>query len=206
MPGIPVDQPDYPNAGSVGHSAIGSLYDFIPHASIFVAPELVPEEPTDAWVRELLADYPGTGDCVLYSTDYSPAIKPGRDPALPDFPATPAMRGVARKLAEEHFAAQDLLTDTRLALGRHGEAIPALRQRTTEHPGHERAWAQLMLALYSSEMRARALTTFTEARSALLESSGIEPGPSMRRLHEQMLHDYPSRAVLTSHLRQDSLH
>jgi len=49
-----------------------------------------------------------------------------------------------------------------------------------------------MIALYHSEMRAMALSVYLEAREALRNVSGIDPGPSMRLLHEQMLHDVPS--------------
>ena len=69
IPNIPIEEPEH-EAGAVGFNVIGSLYDTIPHGSIFVAPDLVPEQPSDTWVRELLADYPGTDDCVLYAKDY----------------------------------------------------------------------------------------------------------------------------------------
>jgi DNA-binding SARP family transcriptional activator len=55
-----------------------------------------------------------------------------------------------------------------------------------------KAWIQLMLALYRSGMRATALAAYLEARDALRNASGIDPGPSMRLLHKQILHDVPS--------------
>jgi SARP family transcriptional regulator, regulator of embCAB operon len=49
-----------------------------------------------------------------------------------------------------------------------------------------------MLSLYRSGMRATALAAYLEAHDALRNASGIDPGPSMRFLHQQILHDAPS--------------
>jgi DNA-binding SARP family transcriptional activator len=114
-----------------------------------------------------------------------------RDISLPDFPPTPSMIGIARQLTEELYSAQDLHIDALLALDRPAEAIPILTARTVEHPGHERAWCQLMLALCRSGRRAQALGTFTSARQTLIDELGIEPGPSMLRLHARILHGDP---------------
>jgi DNA-binding SARP family transcriptional activator len=114
-----------------------------------------------------------------------------RDISLPDFPPTPSMIGMARQLTEELYSVQDLHVDILLTLDRHSEAIPILTARTVENPGHERAWCQLMLALYRSGRRAQALGTFTAARQGLIEELGIEPGPSMLRLHQRILQGDP---------------
>lgn len=115
-----------------------------------------------------------------------------RDTSFPDFPPTPHMQGLARQLVEELHSTEDLLVDVLLAVDRCREVIPVLTARTTEHPGHEPAWGQLMIALYRSERRAQALNTFTAARRALLEVSGIEPGTTLRRIQQQILHDDPA--------------
>jgi DNA-binding SARP family transcriptional activator len=115
-----------------------------------------------------------------------------RNPGLPDFPRTPLIQGIAAKLTAELHAAHDMLIDAQLAIGQHREVIPVLRAKTVAQPGHEVAWAQLMIALYRSEMRAMALNVYLEAREALRNVSGIDPGPSIRLLHEQMLQDIPS--------------
>lgn len=112
-----------------------------------------------------------------------------RDVSLPDFPVSPPMLGIARRLIEELHMAEDLLVDAHLSTGRSGEVIPALMARTTERPGHERAWAQLMVALYQSDRRVQALDTYMLARRVLLEEFGTEPGETMRILHQGILHD-----------------
>lgn len=115
-----------------------------------------------------------------------------RNPELPDFPRSPQMKGAAAKLIAELHAVQDMLIDARLAMGQHREVIPSLRAKTLAQPEHEPAWTQLMVALYRSEMRTMALSVYLEAREALRDVSGIDPGPTMRLLHAQMLRDVPS--------------
>jgi len=114
-----------------------------------------------------------------------------RDVSLPDFPISPSMQGAARQLSEELYMAEDLLADAYLSSGRSSETIPALFARTTERPGHEKAWGQLMLALYQSDRRAQALEIFTFARQVMLDEFGLEPGESIRRLHYMILNDDP---------------
>jgi DNA-binding SARP family transcriptional activator len=134
------------------------------------------------------------GELTLAGDVLDLAIALWRDTALPDFPRTPAMQESASKLRDEYRTAHDLMTRSRLETGRHLELIPILRAETARDPGNERAWGQLMLALYRSEMRTEALHAFTRACKALGNAAGIDPGPSMRRLHQQILHDDPALA------------
>ena len=50
-----------------------------------------------------------------------------------------------------------------------------------------RCTAQRMLALYRSGRQADALEAYRQARTALVERMGVEPGPELRRLHEAIL-------------------
>ena len=139
------------------------------------------------------------GDVVRALGTLQRACDVWRDISLPDFPAP--MAGMAAQLTEEFYSAEDSQIDILLALDRHREAIPILSARTIEHPGHERSWTQLMLALYRSDRRAQALATFAGARQALIAESGIEPGPTMNRLHRQIFRDDPAldlRSIIPS--------
>ena len=48
-----------------------------------------------------------------------------------------------------------------------------------------------MLALYRSGRQAEALEAYRDARSALVEAIGVEPGPELRHLHEAILRQDP---------------
>jgi hypothetical protein len=49
-----------------------------------------------------------------------------------------------------------------------------------------------MLALYRCGRQADALEAYREARRALVEGIGVEPGPELRRLHEAVLGQDPA--------------
>jgi DNA-binding SARP family transcriptional activator len=59
----------------------------------------------------------------------------------------------------------------------------------------ERFHAQLMEALARAGRRAEALDAYRQARRALVEEPGIEPGPHLRLLHQQILDGDPALAV-----------
>ncbi|MGW2255868.1 BTAD domain-containing putative transcriptional regulator [Kitasatospora sp. NPDC001660] len=91
------------------------------------------------------------------------------------------------RLAEAHLAAVEQHAEAALALGRHDELLPALTRHVTEHPVRERARAQLMTALFRAGRQADALAQYEEARRLLADELGIDPGPELRALHQEIL-------------------
>jgi DNA-binding SARP family transcriptional activator len=77
--------------------------------------------------------------------------------------------------------------DAGLRLGQHQELIPQLLDTAAQHPLQERFHAQLMLALASTGRRAQALHAYQQARRALIDELGIEPGPELRGIHQRVL-------------------
>ena len=70
---------------------------------------------------------------------------------------------------------------------------PARRWRSRpSHPLQEHAQGQLMLALYRGGRQTEALEVFRLTRARLVDEIGAEPGPEMRRLHEEILHQSPA--------------
>jgi DNA-binding SARP family transcriptional activator len=49
-----------------------------------------------------------------------------------------------------------------------------------------------MLALYRSERQAEALEAYQDARRALVEELGVEPGRALRELHQAILNQDPA--------------
>ena len=93
---------------------------------------------------------------------------------------------IQRLQAQRLLAAEDRI-EAELALGQHGALCPELEQLVAEHPLRERLRGQLMLALYRSGRQAEALAAFRDTRRVLDAELGIEPGPALRQVHEQVL-------------------
>ena len=73
--------------------------------------------------------------------------------------------------------------------------VPQLEALIAEHPYRERPRAQLMLALYRSDRQAEALEAYQDARRALVEELGIEPGERLRELERAILAQDPALAA-----------
>ena len=97
-----------------------------------------------------------------------------------------------RNLEEQRVNAQQMCLEAELELGLHRETIGELDALVREHPTHERMrWLQ-MLALHRSSRRQDALAAYQEARLAIVEESGMEPGEALRALQRRILQDDPT--------------
>jgi DNA-binding SARP family transcriptional activator len=91
------------------------------------------------------------------------------------------------KLAELRLAAVEHRAELLLDLDRPDVLVAELTALCREHPLRERLRVLLMRALHARGRTAEALDVFTAARTALVEASGIEPGPELRQLHQHLL-------------------
>lgn len=114
-----------------------------------------------------------------------------RGPAYEDVREFAPMADEAHRLDEERLRAEADLASAQLALGRHDEMIPRLRNLTHAHPFRENLRGHLMVALYRAGRQEEALTTFRGTRKLLAEELGVEPGPALQRLHEAILRASP---------------
>jgi DNA-binding SARP family transcriptional activator len=127
------------------------------------------------------------GDWRVASDVLGEALSLWRGTPLADVPSE-SLRGQALpSLDLLRLQATEWRIDADLRLGRHADLVLELQALTAEHPLRERFHAQLMLALYRSGRAAEALAAFQHARQALADQLGADPGPDLRRLHEQML-------------------
>ncbi|ASO20887.1 DNA-binding SARP family transcriptional activator/tetratricopeptide (TPR) repeat protein [Actinoalloteichus hoggarensis] len=100
----------------------------------------------------------------------------------------------ADRIEDRRLAVVEQHAQAWIALGRPDLVIGGLRALVAEHPYREELWAQLMLALYHGDRQADALAAFTQVRQRLVTDLGIEPGPRLQRLHQEILSVEPIEA------------
>jgi predicted ATPase/DNA-binding SARP family transcriptional activator len=123
------------------------------------------------------------------------ALSLWRGRPLDDLAYEPFAQPEIARLEDLHIATLEDLVEARLALGRHAEVVAQLETLIADHPYRERLRAQLMLALYRCERQADALQAYQDARRALVEEIGIEPGERLRELERAILAQDPRLAA-----------
>ena len=84
-----------------------------------------------------------------------------------------------------------LRAEAEIACGRADSVISELEDLVGEHPYREPVWAQLITAYYLAERQTDALDAYRRLRSTLSEDLGIDPGPTLRALHDRILRQEP---------------
>jgi DNA-binding SARP family transcriptional activator/tetratricopeptide (TPR) repeat protein len=115
-----------------------------------------------------------------------------RGPALADFTYQPFAQHEITALEELRLVAIEERVEADLVLGRHGQLVAELEALVAEHPFRERVRGQLMVALYRAGRQAEALAVYRDARQALVDELGIEPGRGLRQLEQAILRQHPS--------------
>jgi DNA-binding SARP family transcriptional activator len=126
------------------------------------------------------------------SAQLSAALSLWRGAPLADVPSPRLAAAEVPRLAEMRLTAAEARIDADLHLGRHQEVIAELASLAASEPLRERLHELLMLALYRSGQQAAALAAYRNARRQLIDLVGIEPGPALRELNQQILHADPA--------------
>ncbi|MCZ4117790.1 BTAD domain-containing putative transcriptional regulator [Streptomyces sp. H39-S7] len=107
-----------------------------------------------------------------------------RGPAYADLPdrTSAGARPEALRLTALHRR-----IDADLACGRAAETLPRLRELVADHPLDEPFHVQLIRALRAAHRSADALMAYEQARRALADRLGADPGPELRALHAELL-------------------
>jgi predicted ATPase/DNA-binding SARP family transcriptional activator len=100
---------------------------------------------------------------------------------------TPWINDVRTAFEAERVSATLDRNDAALQAGRHAELLGELVMAAQAHPLDERLAGQLMLAQYRSGRQAKALETYRLMRERLVEELGVDPSPTLRDVHQQIL-------------------
>lgn len=132
------------------------------------------------------------GDAAKAAAVLDDALDLWRGPALADLPdrAVAAARWEARRLD-----ARRARIEAALAQGGAEGTLPELSGLCADHPLDEPLQALRIRALRDAGRTAQALAAYDEVRTLFADRLGSDPGPALRALHEELLHqDVPAPA------------
>src|SRR6266566_2271498 len=178
---------------------VSHLRKLLPDGALETAPSgyrlVVDPESVDVFHFVGLADEGRSRLAAGDAATLRAALDLWRGAPLADFVWEPFAQPEIARLNELRLAALEDRIDADLALGRHGQLVPELERVVVEHPLRERLRAQLMLALYRAGRQADALAVYQQARKALVDELGIEPGESLRQLERAILAHDPALGI-----------
>ena len=119
------------------------------------------------------------------------ALAEWRGPVLEDLRDFQFVGAFATALTEDKVVAHTARAEAEIACGRGYAVIGELESLTVEHPYREPLWAQLITAYYLSDRQSEALDAFQRLKTTLADDLGIDPGQTLRALHERILRQEP---------------
>jgi DNA-binding SARP family transcriptional activator len=125
------------------------------------------------------------------SAHLSAALSEWRGPVLEDLRDFPFVVAFAAALTEDKLVALTARAEAEIACGRTHSIISELEALVVEHPYREPLWAQLITAYYLAERQYDALEAYGRLKTMLADDLGIDPGPTLRGLHQRILRQEP---------------
>jgi DNA-binding SARP family transcriptional activator len=110
-----------------------------------------------------------------------------RGSALADVAPSPLVTAEASRLEESRLAALELRIDADMGCGQGAQLVPELRRLLADQPLREHLWSLLIRALDGAGRHAEALAAYGQARQAIADELGVDPGQELQRLYQQML-------------------
>jgi DNA-binding SARP family transcriptional activator/tetratricopeptide (TPR) repeat protein len=123
------------------------------------------------------------------------ALAQWRGEPLSGLPPSALVRDNAPALTEERLRAIELLAADQLELEQHAEIVPQLTSLARRYPARERLAVLLMQAQFRSGQQAEALHVYHRIRTYLADELGVDPGPELRSLYDEVLNSGGPRTV-----------
>jgi DNA-binding SARP family transcriptional activator len=128
-----------------------------------------------------------TGDIAGAADRFWRALGLWRGRPLEGLDVGPRLRAEMTLLEDRRLYAAERYAQAASQLHRYDDVVSVLRGLAADYPLREGLWSELMSVLSVSGRRAEALAAYREARAHLIGELGLEPGPRLRRLHQQAL-------------------
>jgi DNA-binding SARP family transcriptional activator len=156
-------------------------------------------DEVDAWAFEdQVREATRLADPAAAHDQLTSALASCRGEAFAEFAGLAWADIEASRLEELRLAAVERLAEADLRLGRASQVAADLNQLAAEHPLREEAWRLLALALYQSGRQGDALAALRRARAHLAEELGVDPGPALRTLEDDILAQAPHLSAPTA--------
>ncbi|GGK29968.1 SARP family transcriptional regulator [Streptomyces camponoticapitis] len=134
------------------------------------------------------------GDSVVAKAEWTRALSLRRGSPLAGLPHhSPLAEWVAR-IEERYLAAEEDYGELLLGAENWMDVVHRMRQLLDRAPLRERAWCQLLTGLYEMGNTTDALAAFRQARKIFVTETGLEPGPRLAQLHDNILNRRPLAA------------
>ncbi len=137
------------------------------------------------------------GDPAAAAERLTSALALWRGPAFEGIADEPRIRADAEALQARRLDAVEDRLEARLALGEGAELLAELTALITEEPLRERCSGQLMRALYRAGRQIDALAEYERIRTRLAAEFGVDPSPTLARVHLQVLRQAEDLEVTT---------
>jgi len=125
------------------------------------------------------------------SRHLSAALAQWRGAVLEDLRDFQFVEVLAAALDEEKVLAHIARAEAEIACGRPHTVITELEALIATHGYREPLWAQLITAYYLADRQSDALDAYLRLKTLLAEDLGIDPGWTIRELHERILRQEP---------------
>jgi SARP family transcriptional regulator, regulator of embCAB operon len=119
------------------------------------------------------------------------ALSQWRGPVLEDLRDFQFVEVLAAALDEEKVVTHIAHAEAEIACGRPHTVIAELEALTDTHGYREPLWAQLITAYYLADRQSDALDAYLRLKTLLADDLGIDPGWTIRELHERILRQEP---------------
>ncbi|BBY31452.1 BTAD domain-containing putative transcriptional regulator [Mycolicibacterium sediminis] len=126
------------------------------------------------------------------------ALSQWRGPVLEDLRDFDFVAPFAVALVEDKVVVHTARAEAEIACNRGHGVIGDLESLVAEHPYREPLWAKLIAAYYLAERQSDALDAHQRLKRTLADDLGIDPGPTIRALHQRILRQEPLNARKTA--------
>lgn len=128
-----------------------------------------------------------TADWPAVAQSATAALALWRETPLIDVPSQALHNEWLPQLEMRHLQVTEWRIEADLMTGGPEALIPEVSALIQRHPLRESLYRLLMLSLARAGQTGEALAVYRDARATLIEQLGTEPGPALRRLHQEIL-------------------